>query len=174
MKIAVISYSLTGNNRALAKSVAAELSAEHIEVSEPKARNMGALALDMLLGRTPRVQPAPDSMDGYDLVLFFAPVWMGHVASPLRAHLGYLKAHPKQYGFLSISGGADGANPKLADDLKKRTGANPAVLLDLHISDLLPSAPKPTRQDTSSYKITEADVKRLADTAVQKIKKLTS
>lgn len=174
MKIAVISYSHTGNNRALAQSVARELSAEHIEISEPKPGKMCALVLDTLFGRTPRVRPAPDRMEGYDLVLFFAPIWIGQVAAPLRAHLGYLKAHPKQYGFFSVSGGADGANPKLAGELKKRTGTDPAVLLGLHIFDLLPPDPKPTRQDTSDYKITEADIGRLTGIAIKEIGKLTS
>jgi len=36
MKIAVISYSLTGNNKDLAKSVARELEAEHIKITEFK------------------------------------------------------------------------------------------------------------------------------------------
>jgi flavodoxin len=35
MKPIVISYSLTGNNQALATSIATELSAEHIKINEP-------------------------------------------------------------------------------------------------------------------------------------------
>lgn len=170
MNIAVISYSYTGNNRALADRVAAELPAEHIRISEPKSRNTASIALDMLFGRTPQVQPAPDIIKKYDLILFFAPVWMGQAASPLRVYLEYLKTCPKQYGFLSISGGADGPNPKLADELGKRTGANPAILLDMHIADLLPSDSKPSRKDTSGYKITEADIEQLAGIAVKEIR----
>jgi flavodoxin len=41
MKIKVISYSLTGNNQALATSIAAEFAAEHIKISESKPRNFG-------------------------------------------------------------------------------------------------------------------------------------
>lgn len=167
MDIAVVSYSHTGNNRALADRVARELSARHIEISEPKARTTGTIIPDMIFNRTPRVQPPPDIMDNYGLILFFAPVWMGHVAAPLRAYLAYLKRSPRRYGFLSISGGADGANAKLAGELMKRTGAEPTILLDLHIADLLPSEPKPARKDTSAYRINEADIKKLAGIAVE-------
>ena len=47
MKITVISYSLTGNNEALAASVAAALGAEHIKISEPKRRTIGTIVLLM-------------------------------------------------------------------------------------------------------------------------------
>lgn len=134
LDITVISYSNTGNNRALADSVANELSAEHIKIWEPKSKTMGSIILDMIFARTPQVQPTPDIMSKYDLILFFAPVWMGQVATPLRAYFRHLKKCPKRYGFLSISGGADGANPKLADELRKRAGTAPVILLDLHIA----------------------------------------
>ncbi|MDF2922303.1 MAG: hypothetical protein K0R57_1217 [Paenibacillaceae bacterium] len=167
MNIAVISYSYTGNNDALAAGVANGLSAKHIRITERASRSVGSIALDMIFRRTPRVQPAPEIMERYDLVLFFGPVWMGQIASPLRAYLRYLKAHPRKYGFFSISGGADGPNPKLEDELKKRTGAAPLVFIDLHIAELLPANPKPARKDTTAYRINEGDVKQLTGTVLQ-------
>lgn len=170
MNIAVISYSYTGNNGALADNVANELSAEHIKILEAKSRTTGSIILDMIFARTPKVEPAPDIMSQYDLILFFAPVWMGQAASPLRAYLKHLKAFPKRYGFLSISGGADGGNPKLAAELRKRTGAEPDILLDLHIADLLASNPKPERKDTTAYKINDSDIERLINLTVKEIR----
>lgn len=170
MKIAVISYSLTGNNDALAACIAKELSAEQIKISTRKSMNNGAIMLDMLFGRTPRSQPGPEIMDKFDLILFFGPIWMGQVASPLRAYLQYLKKSPKRYGFLSISGGADGDNPKLRGELLKRAGAAPVLLLDQHIADLLPTDQKPERKDTSAYTITPAEAERLANKAVEVIR----
>ncbi|MDK2952490.1 MAG: hypothetical protein PWQ77_2155 [Kosmotogales bacterium] len=170
MKTAVISYSYTGNNDALANSVARELTADHIQISEKKPRTMGTIALDMLISRTPKVNVNPDILKKYDMVLFFAPIWMGYVASPLRSHLKYLKKHPQKYGFFSISGGADSDNPKLKGELKKRTGAEPEIYLDLHIADLL-SKPNPTRKDTSAYKLNDKDIKQLTDVIVKEIKK---
>lgn len=150
MKIAVISYSLTGNNEALAKSVAEEFAAEHIKIKEPKSRTMGSIILDMIFKKTPQVQPMPGKLENYDLILFFGPIWIGQVATPLRAYLKYLLTNPCRYAFISISGGALGPNLKLADELKKRTGKEPIALIDLHIADLLPADPKPTPEPLST------------------------
>ncbi|WP_313344639.1 hypothetical protein [Sedimentibacter sp.] len=72
MKIAVISYSLTGNNEALANSIAEEFAGEHIKIKEPKYRTMGSIVLDIIFNRTPQVQPTPDRLKNYDLILLFA------------------------------------------------------------------------------------------------------
>ncbi len=170
MKIVVISYSYTGNNEALADSVAKELSAEHIRISERKIRTMGVIIMDMIFKRSPQVQPSPDSIKKYDLILFFAPVWMGQVASPLRSYLNYLKAYPHKYGFISISGGADATNPKLMDELKRRTESEPAVLLDLHIVGLIPTDSMPDRKDTSKYRLKEGDVGNLTNKVLKSLK----
>lgn len=163
MSTTVISYSLTGNNQALAESVAKELSAEHIKIKEVKSRTMGAIVMDVIFNKIPQVQPMPDNIKECDLIVLFGPVWMGKVATPLRSYLKHLKAHPSRYAFVSISGGADGSNPGLAGELKKRTGKDPAVLLDLHITELLPSSPKPARKDTSAYRLKPADIVKLTD-----------
>jgi len=167
MKTTVISYSLTGNNDALAAGIASRLSAEHIRVTESEPRTDGKIAFDMLLNRTPAVNPiAANAADG-GLVVFVAPVWMGCIAAPLRAPIRQFKAGLAQYAFVSISGGADGPNPKLAGEWKKRTGKEPAAVVNFLIADLLPSDPKPTRGVTSTYHLSVKDVKSLADKAVK-------
>ncbi|MDF2877335.1 MAG: hypothetical protein K0S30_431 [Clostridia bacterium] len=172
MNSVIISYSYTGNNNALAESVARELSVKHINISVQKPITMGSILMDMIFARTPKVQLDPDIMQQYDLIIFCAPIWMGQVASPLRAYLNYLKTSPKAYGFISISGGADGANPKLDSELRKRTGTQSIILLDQHKADLLPTNPKPTRKDTSAYRIGREDTKRLTSTVIEEIKKI--
>ncbi|WP_044478929.1 flavodoxin family protein [Paenibacillus antibioticophila] len=172
MKIAVISYSFTGNNDRLAASVAQDLSATHIKITPRKPMTMGNIILDMIFSRTPKVEPDPDSLQQYDLILFFAPVWMGHIASPLRAYWNYLKSTPQAYGFFSISGGADNGNPKLLAELLKRTGAEPSIMLDQHIKGFLPQNSKTTRNDTSAYKISETEARYLSSIAIKEINKL--
>jgi hypothetical protein len=142
MKMVMVSYSMTGNNDALAANIAAELGIERVRITEPKVRTSARIALDMLFNRTPKVCPAVKTADGYDPILFVGPVWMGHVAAPLRANLKHLRGGPSRYAFISISGGADGPNPSLVRDLTKMTGRAPAALIDLHIADLLLSDPK--------------------------------
>ncbi len=169
MKAMIMSYSLTGNNQDLAESLAQRLGAEHVRITEPKSRKTGKIVLDILFKRTPKINMPLENAEAYDLVLFVGPVWMGHVATPFRACFEQLAPTLGDYGFISISGGADGPNPNLAEELEERLGRKPTCLIDLHIADLLPSDPKPTRDDTMAYRIKEQDVKHLTDTVVARL-----
>ncbi len=166
MKKMIVSYSLTGNNDDLAASLAATLGAEHVRITEPKPRTMRTTVLDMLFNRTPKIVMPVEKTDAHDLVFFVGPVWMGQIATPFRACFKQLRKKVSRYAFISISGGADGPNPKIAGELKKKLGKEPIALIDLHIADLLSPEPKPTRDDTSAYRITESDVRYLTDKIV--------
>jgi multimeric flavodoxin WrbA len=165
MKMTVISYSLTGNNESLAKSLAERLPAEHIRITESKRRTMGTIALDNMLNRTPKVAVPALKPEQCDLVVFVGPVWMGQVASPLRACFKEFGPKLGKYAFVTICGGADGPNPKLAAELTKRLGKEPATVVEMHKADFLPREPKPTRDDTMKYKISEMELKQLTETA---------
>ena len=117
MKTIVVSYSLTGNNQDLAASLAAALGAEHVRITEPKPRTMSKIVLDTVFNRTPRVVVPVEQIGEYDLVLFVGPVWMGQIASPFRACFKKLGQGIAKYAFISICGGADGPNPKIAGEL---------------------------------------------------------
>ncbi len=173
MSIVVISYSLTGNNEKLAESIAKALSVKHIKVEEIKKRTFGTIAFDMLFGRKPKINMQYDENEKDDLAVFVGPVWMGGVASPLRSCFKKLKRKIDKYAFISISGGADGPNPKLESELEKRIGKKAIAVIDLHIADLLPKEPKPERKDTSAYKVTEKDLAQLTDKVVKRFKELS-
>jgi flavodoxin len=172
MKVLVVSYSLTGNNRDLAASLAEALEADHVSITETKSRSMGTIVLDIVFRRTPKIVMPEVKAEAHDLVLFVGPVWMGQIATPFRACFRQLGPEIGDYAFVTICGGADGPNPKLADELEKRLGKEPVSLLDLHIADLLPSEPKPTRDDTMAYRTTERDVKRLTDTVAPTLRQI--
>ncbi len=171
MKIAIISYSLTGNNETLAKRIASELNAKHIQVTEKKRHSMGRIFFDMIFNIKPKVMPDSEIIKDYDTIVFVGPVWMGQVASPLRAFLEVLKSHTANYAYLSISGGALNSNPKLPEDLTKRTGYEPVVVIDQHIADLIPHEPKPSMKDTSSYRVTSKEIEIIAENALEKLRK---
>lgn len=172
MKIAVVSYSYTGNNDRLATCVARDLLATHIKITTQKSVTIGSIMFDMLFNRTPKVRLNPNSLHKqYDLVLFCAPIWMGQIASPIRTYLHYLKSNPQSYGFFTVSGGADGENPKLFAELLKRTGAKPAIMLEQRIKDLIHHNSTPTRNDTSAYKISEAEANSLSKVVIKEINK---
>ncbi|HWS29642.1 MAG TPA: hypothetical protein VN512_05935 [Clostridia bacterium] len=170
MKLAVLSYSLTGNNDALAEHIAKELNAKHIRITELQKRTNGTITADLIFGKTPVTAPNPQVLSEYDFIILAAPVWMSQPAFPLRAYLKHLKEHPKNYAYVSISGGAMNANPGLASALKKRTGYAPLALIDLHIADLLPAEPKPTAQATSAYRLTAGEIEKLTQCAVSLLK----
>ena len=169
MNILVISYSFTGNNEVLAKSIAEKISAKHISISEPKTRSIGKIVLDIIFNRTPQVQPFLEDLNNYDLIFFIGPIWMGQVATPLRAYLRKIKEVNVPYAFISISGGP---NPKIADELEKRVGRNPSAVLDFPISDLLKSKPRPTRKEVSAYRMDSVTINSLSDKALESLRGL--
>ncbi|MDD2268357.1 MAG: hypothetical protein PHY15_02265 [Eubacteriales bacterium] len=172
MRIAVLSYSFSGNNEMLANGIAKSISAQHIPINEPKNRTFGTIFADFLLNRTPKISPEPQQLREYDALIFVAPVWMGHPAFPLRAYLQYFKQHPIKYGFISISGGgSDKANPRLGENITKLAGKAHALFSDMHISDILPKCANTTPQAVMDYKITQADCDQLTGKAVTEIKK---
>ena len=131
--------------------------------------------LDMLFRRTPQTYPTVDTVKNKikssDLVLFMGPVWFGQVATPLRAYFESCKTVLKKYAFISISGGAAGPNPKLEEELTKRIGKKPILVINLYIADLLPSDPKPTMKDTSGYRLNDQDVKNLTNMIIKALRK---
>jgi flavodoxin len=169
MKVIIISYSFTGNNDLLASSVANALGADHLKLIENKTRTMFTISMDILFNRTPPVNQVPSNLHEYELVIFMGPVWMGQVATPLRAYLHHFKSLPSKYAFVCISGGSEGANPKLSDELTRRTGKVPTLLIDKHIADLLPEGSRQDRKENMNYKLTETDIKNLTNSITQSI-----
>jgi multimeric flavodoxin WrbA len=170
MDAIVVSYSLTGNNEALAARVVETLGADHVRITESKRRTMFTIVLDVLFKRTPKVSVPVADVGVYDLVIFVGPVWMGQVASPFRTCFEQFSSELGAYAFLSVCGGADGSNIEIAGDLTQRLGKAPACLVELHLANLLPPDPAPTRKDTMAYRINADEADRLAEVAVAKLR----
>jgi flavodoxin len=168
VKTTVISYTLSGNNGLLARSLAESLAAEHVRIAESGRRTTGTIAFDIMFNRTPKVT-IPTLPDGSDVAVFVGPVWMGHAASPFRACFKELGPRIGKYAFVSICGGADGPNPKLSADLTERLGKEPAALVEMHKADFLPPEPKPTRKNTMVYKISGEQAKQLTARALSEL-----
>ena len=174
MRTVIVSYSNTGNNRAFARDMAAILPADHVEVTESKSRSMATIVLDVLFGRIPKVAAPDVDLGAYDLVVFVGPVWMGRVASPLRAWFKAVGLAVRRYAWASVSGGADGPNPNLGGELTKRLGKAPVAVIDAHIADLLPPEPKPTRKVTMAYRISDGESRQFAEQAVTELRRAGS
>lgn len=162
MRTAVVSYSYTGNNNMLAVAVAKAIGAEHIAVKPQKPVDMCTITFDMLLRRTPKVQPDASVLAKYDRVVLMGPIWCGGPASPMRPYLKQLKAHPQTYAFVTLSGGGLNPNPGFPAALKKEAGSDPYALVTKYIVDFLPSDPKPMAKETSAFRLGEAQAEQLA------------
>lgn len=157
MKTLIVSYSFTGNNQTLAATLSKKLNYDHIQVTESGKRSMTTIVIDLIFHRIPQTEPAVTILDDYDTLLFLGPIWMGKIATPLRAYLMHLQNTQKDYYFFSLCGGADGGNPKISKEVQRLTGTTPKVLMEFTISDLLPSSPPPTREITSHYRLSQED-----------------
>jgi len=163
MKVGILCYSLSGNNERVASAVAERLGLELGKVFEPGVRRMLSTVLDIIFKRIPKVIPAPEVIGGYDLVVLFAPVWIGHIATPIRAYLDYIREKEVRYGLVTVSGGP---NPKVKDELIRRTGREPEFFVELSIVDLLPAGVKPTITSVMRYQLSAEDVKALSEKVV--------
>ncbi len=171
MKVAIISYSLTGNNESLAASLASHYKAEHIRISEVRPRATRTTLLDLLFNRYPPIQFHFTEAAAYDLIIFVGPIWGGTVAAPLRTCFRQIAPQIRDYAFVSISGGAIGHNRKLEAELVKRLKKAPRSVIDLPISDLLPAGRKHDPAMTSSYRLGKEDTRKLADSVIAEIDK---
>lgn len=105
MRILIVLYSFTGNNRLLAQRLAERLHAEVVEVQEPHQRTMFTILLDLAFQRSGRIVPPTVDPQGYDHLLFLAPLWNRHIATPMRAAMRQLAPRLGSYCFVTLCGG---------------------------------------------------------------------
>lgn len=153
MKTLVVSYSFTGNNARLAEGIARQTGADWTKINEKKQRNVFTIVLDVLFNRTPKIEVPMVSHEAYQRLIFVAPVWLGKVASPLRAVFKRWKGKVPEYAFVSISAGADGKAPQLEPELSRRMGLKPVKVVNPLIHHLLPEEPKPSRKELDAYRL---------------------
>lgn len=170
MKTVIISYSATGNNDALATSIANDLDIDHIKITKPINKITFGIILTHLFNRVPKVEPMPNMIDKYDFIILCAPVWMGKVAAPLRPYLSYLKKNPHKYAFVSLCGGAAGPNTKLSYEITKRVGEKPTVFTEYYLSNLFPKEQKPVIKDTMDYIVNEDEIKKITNIVIKNLK----
>lgn len=160
MKTLVISYSWTSNNDKLAINLASQLNAKHIRIKELKNRNYFTVALDLLFGRMPKIEPILEEINDEDFIIFVWPIWMWQVAFPFRGAIDQLKNSINKYAFVTINWWGDGnnSNPNLEKELEKRIGKKPLTIIQFHIADFLQLNHKPTPKEIWDYKITDENM----------------
>lgn len=122
-KTLVAYFSLTGNTKAAAQTIAEETGADlyRIELVTPypsEYKEQTELAKKELSeGILPPIKPWPENISEYDIVFVGSPVWWGTMATPVRTFLssGVLKGKTV-IPFITHGGG--GADQSFADTAK--------------------------------------------------------
>lgn len=160
-KTLVLFYSFTGNNEKLAKRIADYLSADYQAINEINKRNFFTIVLDVVFNRIPHIHKPVKEINQYEHVIFIAPIWLGKIASPLRSVFKLYRENIRSYSFISLSGGADGVNVGIEHELVSRLGKKPVKVDNPLIIDLLPTEPRPTRQQLEDYRLSDVDASKV-------------
>jgi len=159
MKILIIYFSHTGNNRLLATELARRLPGDLYPVVEKRRRTLLTVFLDLLLNRTPAIEPLGIDLADGDHIVFVAPIWNSRVASPMAALLRREKASISSYSFISVCGhGRPGQQQSISAQLAELTGTPPVRECELRISALMAPAQKDDIRAISGYRIKSRDL----------------
>jgi len=108
MKILIFFYSLSGNTRKVAETVASACGADIEQLRDVKNRKtlLGYLrsCYEACFSRHAHIQPVKSDAALYDLVILGAPVWMMRLASPMRAYIAKHKTKFNNVAFFCTEG----------------------------------------------------------------------
>lgn len=106
MKTLVAYFSHSGNNKYLAQSIAKSLDGD-LEELKPRFGLFGLLLLFSAMKKSPGIKRLGKEPSEYDRVILCGPLWMGQIASPLRAFLEKYRTAIKKIYFATCCGGGD-------------------------------------------------------------------
>lgn len=127
MKAVMVFYSMSGNVRQTARTVAEKTGADLLELRPVKAYpDKGAKKFlwggkSAVMGDKPKLQPYSFDAEKYDTVIFGSPVWASRFAPPLRTFIEDNRAALKGKrlaAFVSSMGGDQKSLKKLAELLE--------------------------------------------------------
>ena len=126
MKTVIVFYSLEGNTRYAAETLAKSLCADLLELKPHKPYPTGdaskyvAGGFAASIGAKPKLFPYSFSADAYDLIVLGSPVWNSRITPPLNTFLSeHSLAGKKVAAFACHSGGGP---EKLFIALEKKVG----------------------------------------------------
>jgi flavodoxin len=143
-RILIVYYSRTGFTRRIAKEIAGAFDCEIEEIREFGGRS-GALGLlrsvfQAATNRTARLKPMMSDPASFDLVVIGSPVWVGHIAAPVRAYMNQHQAKIKAMAFVCTYRGAGWENA--LRDMRALAGRWPVATLALTNGEITEGAYK--------------------------------
>lgn len=158
MKTLIVYYSHTHNNELLAKNLQKRLACDTFRIEEVKKRTGFTILLDIMFKRTPKIAKHQLLLEDYSNFIFIAPVWAGHIATPLKAFLREERGHIGRYSFITVCGGVKGQREKLFNELTRILNKKPVRVAELWVSDILPEEQRDKVKYTSGYRLKEEDL----------------
>ncbi len=159
MKLLILYYSRTGNNRVLAHYLSDNIGADIEEITPLRRFKLLGFMLDFFGNRTPKIAPIARRPQDYDHVLFIAPLYDMGIAHPMKTALGALKPNLGAYSFVTLCGyHRDEQSAHVRQELLDLTGKMPAHVQELPVCDLLPAEKQRDVMTVSARKVTTADL----------------
>jgi hypothetical protein len=159
VKLLIVYFSLSGNNRLLAQQLGARLDARVVEVTEARKRGTVTILLDMVLKRRPKILPLQASAGDYDHVLFAAPLWDMWIAFPMASAIRQMAHTLPKYSFVSFCGYERPGQPAhVTDELTTLVGRAPEQVWELHVSDLFPPEQKNKVTVVTPHRVTPVEL----------------
>lgn len=164
MKLLILYYSRTGNNRLLAQHLAENLGSDIEEIRVMRKFKMLGFLLDFFKNRRPKIVEMTTNPRDYDHVLFLAPLFDMGIAHPMKTALTQLKTQLGPYSFVSFCGyEREGQSEHVHDELLALTGIEPAHIQELWVGDLLPKEERENVMKVSGYKVNATELEAFAD-----------
>jgi len=111
MKTCIIYYSLEGNTKLAAETLARKMDADVINLVPKKAYPTGKISKFLWGGRsavmseTPELEPMSFDEKNYDRFILCTPIWASTMAPPLRTFIETYKLEGKQYAVITCCSG---------------------------------------------------------------------
>lgn len=136
MKTLVIYYSLTGNTKFIAETIAKAVNADLLELKPQKDINPKGLMKYFWGGKLamfkeePMLEPLSINLNIYDLIIFGTPVWASTFAPALRTFFAQNKIANKKIALFCCHRGGKG---KTFEKMQKALGDNEYLgVIDFH------------------------------------------
>lgn len=124
MKALVVYYSLDGNTKYLAESIAREIEADLLRVKPINDLDATSFLkyikglLYMVIGYKPSLEPLEKNPEAYDILFIGTPVWWGRAVPAINALLDTYPLKNKKIAlFCCCEGGPNKTLPKLTEKL---------------------------------------------------------
>lgn len=159
MRILIIYFSFSGNNRLLAEYLGRRIGCDVCPIVEKKRRTMLTIILDMMFRREPGVESLEYSTSNYEHIILVAPIWDAKVANPMKTLIKMKKSTLSGYSFISLCGyERSGQKESITKELSTLAGHPPKTVVELKISELLPVEKQNEIRAISRYHINSEEM----------------